>query len=149
MQTENINIYKKARSNTHYTQEYAAELISVSVESLKAYESGRTVPPNDVVRQMMMVYGTPWLAPKHIFNNSSELIHGCLPQIETNKDLTETALGLLKEFNDFDKLKNDFIAIVSDGRITPDEVDKFKAIKKELADIHAAILEIMYAKEKE
>ncbi len=39
------NIYKTGRLCTSLTQESAAERIGVSVESLRAYESGRRIPP--------------------------------------------------------------------------------------------------------
>lgn len=39
------NIYKTVRNRTGLTQEAAAELIGVSVETLRAYECGRRIPP--------------------------------------------------------------------------------------------------------
>lgn len=39
------NIYKAVRLCTNLTQEAAAERIGVSVESIRAYETGRRIPP--------------------------------------------------------------------------------------------------------
>lgn len=39
------NIYKTSRICTGLTQEAAAERIGVSVETIRAYESGRRIPP--------------------------------------------------------------------------------------------------------
>ncbi len=39
------NIYKTTRRAAGLTQESAAEWIGVSVESLRAYETGRRIPP--------------------------------------------------------------------------------------------------------
>lgn len=39
------NIYKAARRTTNLTQEAAAEWIGVSVESIRAYEGARRIPP--------------------------------------------------------------------------------------------------------
>ena len=55
------NIYKTARRGTGYTQETAAELLSVSVESVRAYENGYRVPPDDIVEQMALCYDPPCL----------------------------------------------------------------------------------------
>lgn len=45
MSNEYRNIYKTVRLRTGLTQESAAERIGVSVESIRAYESGRRIPP--------------------------------------------------------------------------------------------------------
>ena len=39
------NIYKTGRICTSLTQEAAAERIGVSVETIRAYEAGRRIPP--------------------------------------------------------------------------------------------------------
>ncbi len=55
MSKECRNIYKRARRTAGYTQEAAAEILNISVESLRAYETDRRVPSGDVVLQMMIV----------------------------------------------------------------------------------------------
>ena len=52
MPEEHRNIYKTARRDSGYTQEAAAEMIAVSVESLRAYENGYRIPPNDIVERL-------------------------------------------------------------------------------------------------
>ena len=54
------NLYKRARCATRLTQEGAAELLDISVESIKQYEGGRRVPPDEVVARMVEVYRLPW-----------------------------------------------------------------------------------------
>lgn len=49
MQKAYRNIYKTARNYTGYTQEVAAELVGISVESLRGYERGATIPPSVIV----------------------------------------------------------------------------------------------------
>ena len=49
MPEEYRNIYKNARRAAGYTQETAAEQLGLSVESVRAYETGQRIPPNDVV----------------------------------------------------------------------------------------------------
>ena len=47
MPEEYRNIYKNARRAAGYTQETAAEQLGLSVESVRAYETGQRIPPND------------------------------------------------------------------------------------------------------
>lgn len=49
MQKLSRSIYQTARNSTDLTQEGAAELLCISVESLRAYERKATVPPADIV----------------------------------------------------------------------------------------------------
>lgn len=70
MQTENRNIYKKPREIAGYSQERAAELLDISVESLRAYETGRRVPPGEVVVRMMDLYN--WRACTQTMNTTQE-----------------------------------------------------------------------------
>ena len=49
MPEEYRNIYKIARRNAGITQEAAAEQLGISVESVRAYETGQRIPPNHVV----------------------------------------------------------------------------------------------------
>ena len=46
MPEECRNIYKIQRRAVGYTQEAAAERLGISVESLRAYETGQRAPPD-------------------------------------------------------------------------------------------------------
>ena len=50
------NIYQAARESAELTQERAAELIGLSVESIRSYESGKRVPNDDAVIKMVVIY---------------------------------------------------------------------------------------------
>ena len=52
MPEEYRNIYKICRKSAGFTQEAAAERLGISVESLRAYETGQRVPPDEVVETM-------------------------------------------------------------------------------------------------
>ena len=65
MQRKEPNIYKSARSRAGLTQERAAEMLALSVESVKAYETGVRVPPDATVSAMAEVYGLPGLRLEH------------------------------------------------------------------------------------
>ena len=48
-------IYQIARKTAGLTQEAAAERLALSVESLRAYETGQRIPGNDIAAAMMSV----------------------------------------------------------------------------------------------
>lgn len=49
MQKIPLTIYQAARFHTDLKQEPVAEMMNISVESLRAYERGATIPPSNVV----------------------------------------------------------------------------------------------------
>ena len=59
------NIYKNARKSAGMTQEKAAQLLSVSVDSLRDYEQSQRPVPSDVASAMCDVYQAPYLAVQH------------------------------------------------------------------------------------
>ncbi|MCL2095267.1 MAG: helix-turn-helix transcriptional regulator [Oscillospiraceae bacterium] len=65
MYEQYINIYQKSRNAKGYTQEKAAELLDISLESLKAYENDRTIPKPETVARMIEIYGDPKLGIRH------------------------------------------------------------------------------------
>ena len=135
MQTENRNIYKKPREIAGYSQERAAELLDISVESLRAYETGRRVPPGEVVVRMMDLYNCQYLAVSHL--RSSEACASFLPDVKL-QDLPTAILRLQKELNDF-------LDITCDGVISPEERPRWERVLKELDDVSAAIMAVKFA----
>lgn len=61
MYPEYPNLYQRARKATYFSQEEAAELLGLSAESMKQYESGRRTPSDDTVHRMAELYNLPWL----------------------------------------------------------------------------------------
>lgn len=147
MYSESRNIYQRAREAAGLTQERAAELIDVSVESIRAYEGDRRIPPDMVAMSMVEVYGTQHLAYQHL-KNSAEVARRYLPDISEKTDIPSMILRLHKEVNDFLPLRDSLIEITYDGDISDEEMPRFNAIMKELDDIFAAILAIKF-REKE
>lgn len=52
------NIYQAARRAAGLTQEAAAERLGISVESIRAYETGLRVPPMEVADLMVICYNS-------------------------------------------------------------------------------------------
>lgn len=66
MENECRSIYKVARLKAGITQEVASELLHISMKSISDYERGKTIPPDDVVCNMVTLYQAPWLAYVHL-----------------------------------------------------------------------------------
>ncbi|MEG2412647.1 MAG: helix-turn-helix transcriptional regulator [Clostridium sp.] len=144
MSVEYRNIYQIARESTGFTQERAAEVIDISVESIRAYEGGRRIPPGKVVIKMIEIYDARYLAYQHL-KTSEEVGRAYLPNIEL-KNLPTAILRLLKEVNDFVKCKDELVDITCDGVISENEKDRWRCILKELEDVEEAIMALKFAK---
>jgi transcriptional regulator with XRE-family HTH domain len=138
MPLHNRNIYQRARESAGYTQERAAELLDISVESMRAYETDRRIPPDRVVMGMVEVYGTQHLAYQHL-KQSTELGRLYLPDV-TVQNLPTAILKVCKEINDFMAMRDKLVEIGSDGVIDVREMPIFNAIIAELDQIMAATL---------
>lgn len=127
-----MNIYQTAREAQGITQEKAAELLGISVESLRAYECGRRLPPTAVVVGMVDVYNTQFLAYQHLKQDS--IADSLLPDI-CEKTMAEAVLSLIKEIADTNDLIPTLISIASDGVIDKNELEAWEKIKKEFSDV--------------
>lgn len=139
------NIYQTSREATELTQEKAAELLNTSVESLRAYESGRRIPPERIVVSMVELYRDRPLAYRHL-KTTMELAADLLPCI-TITSLPAAVLRLQKELNDFIRCRDRLLDITYDGVIDSGERPEFNTILKELDDIIGAVMALKYAKE--
>lgn len=144
MHKESRNIYQIARESAGYTQEKAAELLDVSVESVRAYESSRRVPPDSVVLRMIEVYNTQYLAYQHLKTNE-QLAQKYLPTIEL-RDLPSAILSLYKEVTEFIPKRDRLIEITCDGIIDETERPDFDAIMANLDGIAGAVMALKFAK---
>lgn len=127
-----MNIYQTAREARGITQEKAAELLGISVESLRAYECGRRLPPTAVVVCMVDVYDTQFLAYQHLKHDI--IADDLLPDI-SEKTIAEAVLSLIKEIADTNELLPMLISIASDGIIDEAERPAWEKIKKEFGDV--------------
>lgn len=145
MQSDCSNIYRSARKIAGLTQERAAELLGLSVRSLADYETGVRIPPNDAVKQMVMVYNSQLLAVQHL-NNSSQFCRGLFPEIQAMA-LPEAVLTLVDAVYDFadDRLDRELIDIARDGVISEDERERFERVVDKIRAITAAAIALTFA----
>lgn len=145
MQVTNRNFYQIARGAKGLTQERAAELIDISVESIRAYESGRVIPPTIVVLRMIDVYEHPVLALQHL-RNSSDIAEGLLPDLKDGTTLSEAVLALLSSMDDFDAIAKDLRSIAKDNTIDETERPRFDRALEKLQNAADAIMAVRFAK---
>lgn len=142
MQSEYRNIYKTARRAAGFTQEAAAESLGICTESIRAYETGQRVPPNDVVEQMCICYNAQHLAYQHL-HETNTLMARVVPQLE-ERTLMEVAIRIHNRLAQFSAKGsvNRLLAIAEDGRIDADERVEFDAIVTDLREIVKSGLEL-------
>lgn len=136
------NIYKTGRLCTGLTQEAAAERIGVSVESLRAYETGRRVPPCDIVERMVVCYQTPPLAYQHL-RATSGLISYVVPELEARGVLESAVrvyllLNRLAGSHAVDRL----LEIAEGGSVGQEEHAEFEQIVTDLRELVRPCLEL-------
>lgn len=137
------NIYQLARESAGYTQEKSAEILGISVESLRAYECDKRIPPDKAVIKMIEIYDTQYLAYQHL--KKAELGNIYIPEIKI-MDLPSAILKLLNSVNCFLKRKDELIEISADGIIDKSEVLSYKEILKDLDDITNAVMTLKFVK---
>lgn len=132
MPEEYRNIYKKARRVAGLTQEAAAERLGISVESVRAYETGQRIPPNDVVEDMVVCYDYQRLAFQHL-HETNTLAAQVIPDIQP-RTLMESAVRLYNRLNHFSSNHSveRLLEIAEDGQIDEQERAEFDAIVAEL-----------------
>lgn len=136
------NIYQAARKIAGFGQEHAAELLNVSVRSLADYESGRTIPNDDIVCNMIKIYNSRILAYLHLKSNT-EVGRRYLPDIHTS-DLAQSVLRLHKEVDDLKLVNSDMIEIACDGKVEHHETQRWNIVKKEVNEIAGAALSLIF-----
>lgn len=139
------NIYQNARVSAGLTQERAAEKLGISVESIKAYETYRRLPPFDIVDGMALIYRADYLPYQHMRIASGEV--KVIPEVEV-RSLEQAAMSLINKTLAFaDKRRDrDLLAIAEDGVIDEAERPLFEAIVAELDELIKAALELKVSK---
>lgn len=138
------NIYKNTRRAAGLTQEEAAELLHISPRTLLEYESGRIIPPDDIVCKMVEVYGAKHLAYLHL-KNSTEVGRRFLPDLHI-LDLPRSVLKLQKEVKDVTDINHHMVDVACDGMVEEHERETWQIIEKELMEMVGAGLEVIFAR---
>lgn len=142
MPGEYRNIYKTARTAAGLTQEAAAERLDISVESIRAYETGQRIPPNEVVELMVILYNAQHLAFQHL-RETNALYGRIVPQVD-ERSLMEAALRIHNRLSHIEKRGSldRLLEIAEDNIIDDAERPEFMAIVAELREVIRGALEL-------
>lgn len=138
------NIYQIARETSGLTQERAAELFNISVESLRSYETDKRIPPDTIVLKMIEVYGTQFLAYQHL-KTKTQVGEEFLPEVQ-QKDLATAVLSFLNECSDLENLKTLMIKISADNKINDWEKEEWNHVLEEISGIISAGITLRFIK---
>lgn len=145
MPEEYKNIYKTCRKAAGFTQEAAAERLGISVESLRAYETGQRVPVDDMVDLMSILYNSMYLIVQHS-REKSAMYRSVVPEIQP-RTVLEASAKLTNRIFAFADSHADrrLLRIAEDNVIDAGERPEFNAIMEDLQEIVEAALELRCA----
>ena len=112
------------------------------MESIRAYETGQRVPPNDVVEQMVICYNAQRLAYQHL-HETNALMSRVVPALE-QRSVLEAAVRIYNRMARFQREHGveRLMAIAEDGQIDQGERQEFEAIMEDIRDIVKSGLEL-------
>ena len=143
------NIYKVAREARGLTQEAAAEKLGISDSSIRAYETGQRVPPNDIVDLMVIAKNTQLLGIQHL-RASAEMARSIVPDVR-DCSVLEASAKLINRIYDFADSHSDrrLMRIAEDNIIDESERPEFDAILSDIQEIVEAALAVKCARQGE
>ena len=112
------------------TQEKVAELADTSLSTIKRIETDEAVPSPELVLRLSELYNCKKIVRVYCSNH-------CAIGTNANRNanygfqptsLFEAGYGLLNANKELDSFKNELFDILSDGKVSPDEVDRLKDI---------------------
>lgn len=143
MSERDPNIYQSARKEARLTQEQAAERLSVSVETVKAWEQGQRTPRPEDAERMMLIYGAPWLGLAYTQATCGRL--GAVPPVSL-RELPAAVLTLINRSTDLADHYRRLMRIAEDGVIDAGEAPEFARISEAIQGVVAAAYEVLYAR---
>ena len=149
MPQDKRNIYKIAREARGLTQEAAAEKLGISDSSIRAYETGQRVPPNEVVELMAICYDAQHLAFQHLRETNS--MYGSIVPAVPDCSVLEASARLINRIYDFADSHSDrrLMRIAEDNVIDESERPEFDAILSDIQEIVEAALAVKCARQGE
>lgn len=142
------NIYKNARKAAGLTQERWAEVLGLSPEAVRQYETGQILPRDEIVLRMAEVAGQTIVCYWHMLNKS-RVAAELLPDVD-EIPLPQAVLQLLRRMRDFDRRHrlDELVGIAEDGIVDETERPDFDAIVAELMEMFAAAMQVRFSQTK-
>ena len=146
MQSDYRNIYQDARRTAGLTQERWAELLGISVDAVRQYETDRILPGDEVVLRMAEASGQQIVCYWHLLHKS-RVAAELFPELDRRR-LPEAVLSLLVAVDKFqgDGLR-ELTRIAADGKVSPEERDDYQAALEQLRVVVRTALGIEFAEE--
>lgn len=146
MQSDYRNIYQDARRTAGLTQERWAELLGISVDAVRQYETDRILPSDEVVLRMAEAAGQQIICYWHLIHKS-RVAAQLLPELD-RKRLPEAVLSLLVAVQHFqDDGMRELTRIVADGKISPEEQADYMTAMEQLQSVVREALHLQFAEE--
>ncbi len=146
MERDYRNIYRDARITAGLTQERWAELLGISADSVRAYETDKVTPSDEVVLRMAEAAGQQIVCYWHLIRKSRAAAQ-LLPTVERGS-LPQAVLDLIVLTEDFqqDGMKT-LARLAADGKISADERRDYDEVLEQLRGLIAAALRVQFAEE--
>lgn len=146
MQSDYRNIYQDARRTAGLTQERWAELLGISVDAVRQYETDRILPSDEVVLRMAEAAGQQIICYWHLIHKS-RVAASLLPELD-RKRLPEAVLSLLVAVRNFqDDGMRELTRIAADGKILPEEQADYMTAMEQLQSVVREALHLQFAEE--
>ncbi len=145
MNRDGQTIYQRYREAAGLTQEYAAELLGVSVRTLAAWEAGERQVPDIKVADMCDLYGIPVMAIQHLRLNSV-IGQAVLPPVDA-LPLPQAVCQFCSAVRDIYRLDAEgrLMRIAADGKVDKLEQAEFAELLEALEPVIQAALALRYA----
>lgn len=143
MDKKSRNIYKNARQTAGLTQERWAELLGISTDSVRRYESGQMLPGDDIVLSMAETTGILVLPLWHL-RAKSAIAQDLIPDVP-DVPLPQAVLKLLTAVKAVGASVDELISIASDGIVDKREESIFEEIAEDLDEIVEAAIAVKCA----
>lgn len=124
------NIYQAARVAAGLTQEQAAEALNLGETTLRGYESGRVVPPDETVLLMARVYGADRLRLEHACATDKL---GIIPDQAAPLPLEQSALRMCRQLRELEPHVKRYMEIAEDGAVDASEAVDLQAVQAAVA----------------
>lgn len=148
MQSDYRNIYQDARRTAGLTQERWAELLGISVDAVRQYETDRILPSDEVVLRMAEAAGQQIICYWHLIHKS-RVAASLLPELD-RKRLPEAVLSLLVAVQHFqDDGMRELTRIAADGKISQEEQADYMTAMEQLQSVVREALHLQFAEEAE
>lgn len=144
MKADYRNIYQNARQTAGLTQERWAEVLGITPEAVRQYESGKIMPSDLIVLRMSEVAGQQIVCYWHLLNKS-RIAAALLPDV-AHVPLPEAVLSLLMQISALQETAlADLIRIAADGKVDKIERPAYDRAVAQLAELIQAALRVQLA----